>query len=154
MDWIAALCLSVPPTVGFVLLAREIHKRCEMSWDATREAAILLNETLKRTSEANERIAALAADAHVRAARYTSGAVRVKPKREPLGKETIFDTWLSVGGGKGYSGSVRDSVQWAIGRLRGEESDEQGDEETACRILRQWAPGVEAAVRSEITNGA
>lgn len=149
MDWIAALCLSVPIAMGIVIAtsvasnalttAAQLHARC-------------LNESIfivgKQCATAVEALA----EALVTAAKYQSKAIRVKPKIEKPGEVSVYDKWLAAGGLQ-LPTSVQEQVFWAISRLKGEESDEQGDDETASRILTQWAPGVESVVRAEIMAG-
>lgn len=154
MDWLAALCLSVPPS--FALVAATWIAR-----DALHSAVLTFGRNLNdglvavasRMEDAITTAAAEIGQAHVRAAKYQSRAITVKPKPQEPAEPTTFERWMALEGHK-FPQTVQDQVEWAIGRLKGEESDDEGDESAARVILRQYAGWVERVVDDEVRKAA
>lgn len=175
MDWIAALCLSVPLAGGLVvaawLRARDaralrisVKSGCATLFD---EIAVAVKSAADRMAAARQwdaaalndvikTVAADLADAHVRAAKYQARAIVARPKASKPGEPSIFERWIARGGDRKPQ-TVQDAVEWAIGRLRGTEADDpesdNGDEAGARNILAQYAPGLEEQIQAEIVAG-
>lgn len=148
MDWLASLCLSLP--LGGALaysawrLARSIERAsAARNWiDAAADVTTHLNEC-----------AATVADAIVKSARYTSGFTKPKVKRtEEDDDPHPFDLWMADGGSS-KDEKVQWRVEWALNRLRGEDT-EQGDVAKAEKILAEDAPGYLASMRRWINRQA
>lgn len=164
MDWLSALCLSVPPSLALVFVVHEIVAEFRVfrespcgPVDTIAHALFQQGRRNRQRSRAAERfsrktallVAEIEAEAAVKCARYGAKVIRGKPPKEPARKPTAHEVWLGTEG-KALPESVRDRVEWAVLRLRGEESDEQGDEDDAEAILDQFAPGLAGATRDEV----
>lgn len=157
MLWLACfLFAAIPPSLFFAL--REILKvwkknelrkrdRARAAEKYARNTALKLEEA--RAAAALE-VETVRAEALVTAARYTSRAIKVTPKATMPGAISIFEKWLSKGGGHRMPETVRDQVEWAMGRLRGIEGDEQGDTTAAETVLAHYAPGYAQMIRDEL----
>ena len=149
MDWLAALCLSVPIAVALIVVA-------SMAADAFTEWRVhhapaargAHGDVIAGIAETVAASIRALADAHVTAAKWTAGAKKAKPKPERSGPPTAYERWEAKDG-RTFPESVREQVFWACSKLRGEESDEQGDEDDAERILAHYAVGLAEAVRDE-----
>jgi len=164
MDPLTALCLSVPLAAAAAyaawrheVVARFVAKKAHAAvTDAADRIANVLGEShlhgLTALSEAITAAASSEAESRVRAAKYQSRAIRTSPKPVQPGPIGIFDAWMAREG-KELPQSVRDAVEWSIGRLRGVENDDQGSLEDARVYLTNYAPGVAKAVEDEMAAG-
>lgn len=129
MDWIAALCLSVPLALGIAFGAFLVYIALDNAVTCIVRALVDATEVVIREG------------------------LHPKTEEPPPGEPSIFDKWLAAGG-NGLPQSVQDSVEWAIGRLKGEESDDQGTAQHAEKILAHYGPGVIKAIADEMAAGA
>lgn len=142
MDWIAALALALPLAAALALAARwagdalVVYGRIVAR--AQREATWVHRTASKRSAQAALAAARIAAKAVVRAARYRSGAIKVRPRAEEPPEPTPFERWLHERG-RHYDERVQNKVEWAFGRIEGTESDEQGTVEDAWAIIEELA---------------
>lgn len=154
MDPLTALCLSVPPSAALVAATWLLRDRMEC---AMRALAHGVNDGLATVVErAHDAVTSAATDlasARVRAAKYQSRAITVKPKSHEPAEPSTFERWMALEGHK-LPQTVQDQVEWSIGRLKGEETDDEGDESAARVILRQYAGWVENVVDDEIRRAA
>lgn len=156
MDPLTALCLSVPPSAALVAATWLLRDRMEC---AMRALAHGVNDGLATVVErAHDAVTSAATDlasAHVRAAKYQARAITVKPKSHEPKAPTIFERWMAREG-RGLPQTVVDQVEWACDRLlAGEAGDaEQGDEDAARIVLRQFARGVEESIDDQMRRGA
>jgi hypothetical protein len=179
MDWLSALCLSVPPAAGLVVatwrLGREarsaaiahaqnvndglvaVASRVTGSIDeATGLGSILARKARDRSRAAEQYarktallVAKVQAAAAVKCARYGAKAIVPRPPKESGKPPTAFEKWLATDG-KNLPESVRDRVDWAVGRLRGDEDESQGDDDDAVMVLDQFAPGLAESTKDEV----
>ena len=161
MLWLACILFTaIPPSLYFALQAileawkaneRRNRERARAAEKFARNTALKVQKATRAAAVEVERIRA---EAHVLAARYQARAIKVTPKATAPGVVSLFDQWLSKGGGSRLPDSVRDQVEWAMGRLRGTESEEQGDMSGAEAILAHYAPGYAQMIREEIAKAA
>lgn len=153
MDPLTALALSVPPSMALYFAARILgHHFHRGLLTFARNLNDGVVAVAGKGCEAIENSAETLAQATVRAARYESKSIRPRAKLDKPGAVTPFDLWLAHDG-KSMPESVRDQVDWACGKLAGTEGEQEGDDSDALRILRTWAPGLEAAIREKVATG-
>lgn len=153
MDWTAALCLSVPIAVGVALAGYALGSVADAMVVVADRLGRALDRLSRRLADPKNDEAPTLAQAHVRAAKYQARAITVKPKAQEPAEPTTFERWMALEGHK-LPQTVQDQVEWSIGRLKGEETDDEGDESAARVILRQYAGWVENVVDDEIRRAA
>ena len=153
MDWTAALCLSVPIAVGVALAGYALGSVADAMVVVADRLGRALDRLSRRLADPKNDEAPTLAQAHVRAAKYQARAITVKPKSHEPAEPSTFDRWMALEGHK-LPQTVQDQVEWSIGRLKGEETDDEGDESAARVILRQYAGWVENVVDDEIRRAA
>lgn len=150
MLWLACLLFTaIPPSLFFGL--REVLAVWKKNERRKRDRARAAEKYARNTAVQVEEIRA---EALVTAARYTARAIKVTPKATAPGPVSIFDKWLSKGGGHRMPETVRDQVEWAMGRIRGIEGDDQGDLQSAETVLAHYAPGYAQMIREELAAAA
>jgi hypothetical protein len=161
MDWVTALCLSTPLAVALCFAARVISRdiRGAVQIATASVTTVLRSQAMRDRTRARaaekyaRRTALLVVEAQgkatVKAARYGARDLITEPPKEPGRRPTAHEVWLGTEG-KALPESVRDRVEWAVGRLRGDEDDSQGDEEDAVGILDQFAPGLAESTKDEV----
>ena len=142
MDPIAALCLSVPPSLAFIYAVVQALD-AYTDWRVRHAPAA-------RGAQADiaAGIAETMAKAIVESAKWQAGAKKVKVKDAPA-DPTPFETWMAD---EGYlkPKNVQDAVDWALGIVMGTEGPDdmgRGGEE-ADEILRTHAMGMGAYARA------
>lgn len=155
MDWTAALCLSVPIAVGVALAGYALGSVADAMVVVADRLGRALDRLSRRLADPKNDEAPTLAQAHVRAAKYQARAITVKPKAHEPKAPTIFERWMAREG-RGLPQTVVDQVEWACDRLlAGEAGDaEQGDEDAARIVLRQFARGVEESIDDQMRRGA
>jgi hypothetical protein len=132
MNWLDCLCLSVPPSIALVVVAHRGAKSLHFTVIAhARNVNDALSMFASRMHDAMDRATDTLAAAHVRAARYTAGAIKVNPKPEPAETKSVFARWMDAEG-KHRPAEVQDAMEFAFGFVSGEDSGaEAGDAGTA-----------------------
>ena len=138
MNWLDCLCLSVPPSIALAFAAVILRNVIAHHVRAIVEHidSMRLNRRADRVNERNMRLRFARgmsdlAEALVKSARYTAGAIKVNPKPEPAEKRTVFQQWMDAEG-KHRPAEVQDAMEFAFGFVSGEDSGaEAGDAGTA-----------------------